>query len=291
MITKHVLKAATLSVALLGGVAVVASVAMPDAAFAKDNGNKGGNDKGADKGNKGNKGGKSGGNEKSTASKGGKANAAGQIRRSQPETQYASIGDAEIEELHPSKKGRWNASNANQAALDAHIRNGNFNGTIGALSQYQLAAKAAEDYDSLTDIEKAALGNIVTFEEVAIEDMDLEAFLNDGAAESDPTFTVVDGVVTCDTGCPEDAEALAALESDAKEALDIYVDMEQELANQEALDGFFDASEQRIIDESNKTLTDEHNEILLDGIAADLGVSRPEAEEVLPDDDDLALTE
>ncbi len=252
---------------------------MDGAAYAKgnDNGKGGGNGKGGENGKGKDKGGKG-------ADKGKKDKHAGKASRGSPSK--ASPGkskkvvlastdtDAELTELHPSQKGRWNASNANQAALDAHIRNGNFNGTIGALSQYQLAAKAAAG-DELNEYEKAALDNFVTVEDVTFTDGELAALLNgDGATPDLPVFEVSDGVASCISNCDAEGFDPDTIDADANQALADFQDAGQQAAEEQAYGDFFTASEQRIIDESNKVLTDDQNETLLDGIATDLGVTR-----------------
>lgn len=72
----RMLRASTLAIALLGSTAIVATVAVPDVAFAKEgkgNGNGGGNGKGGDKGNGGGKGDRS--DHSSAGNKGGKKGA------------------------------------------------------------------------------------------------------------------------------------------------------------------------------------------------------------------------
>lgn len=283
------------TVALAGVFAFAPSIvpvpgSMDGAAYAKNNGNgKGGGGGGgggkADRGggggkDKGDRGARGGSKSKKSAKAEktrGKPSWAGGSKKNQTQLASADATD-ETGELHPSQKGRWNAANANQAALDAHMRNGNYNGTIGALTQYQLAAKAAEDYEGLSELEKSALDSFGIFEDVDIADEDLAGVLNEGAVEGDPEFEVIDGVVSCSANCPEDATELAELESNAQMAADGYVEMEQQAADEQAVDDFYTASEQRIIDMSNKP-TDGIEEELLDDIAEDLGVTRPEPEE------------
>ena len=177
--------------------------------------------------------------------------------------------------LHPSKKGKWNAVKANQAALDAHIRNQNFNGTIGALSQYQLAAKAAAGAE-LTEAEAAALDSLLGGGGmVDLSDQDLADFLNADTVEGDPVYSVEDGVVSCSDNCDAaDVEAAQALADAEAERL-------AEEAEQVALDDLLSASEARIVNESNKPLSPEGTEQLLDELASALGVTRavPEIEE------------
>ena len=160
----RVLKAACLAVALLGSAAIVATITAPDMALAKGGngngggsggGNSGGNGGGNGHGGKGSHAGNNGGH--SAAKSSAKATkpsghrkttvtARGPKARPEVGTVIEELPTGELpatEALSPSQKGKWNAAHANQAALDAHVRNMNFNGTIGALAQFQLAAKAA----------------------------------------------------------------------------------------------------------------------------------------------------
>lgn len=289
-----ILKAACFAIASLGAVAFVATIAMPDAAYAK-NGNGNGNGKGGEK-NSGKSAGKGAsksstkGNGKSKGSNGAKSAAKsahksldsgdvpGKSRVRPMPYGKSKLAAAEYDDdvskpLHPSEKGKWNAAHANQAALDAHIRNQNFNGTIGALSQYQLAAKAAAG-EELTESEQAALDTFVDFDAIEVSDQDLADFLNEGALVSDPVYSVEDGIVRCDANCDGVDLAGAQAAADA-EAMNI-----QEAEEQMALDGFLSDSEARIVGESNKPLSPERTEDLLDELASELGVSRalPDAE-------------
>jgi hypothetical protein len=259
-----VLKASTLALALLGGTAIIAVTAMPDVAWAGNgNGNGGGNGNGNGGGNGGgnNNGNGHGGTKSSDARDGGSRH---------------GNDDHVSRPLRPNEKGRWNASNANQRALDAHIRNGNFNGTIGALSQYQLAGKAANG-EHLSDDERRALETFVDTSTPEIPDSDVEDFLNQNSDETGLTFMSDDGVVSCvGDGCPTDPEELDVLNKRAQNAADGYVDDQQEEEIQARLDGFLDRSEQRIVDDSNKSLSPDRNEDLLDELADDLGIMRNE---------------
>ena len=188
--------------------------------------------------------------------------------------------------LRPNEKGKWNASNASVNALNAHIGNQNFNGTIGALAQYKLAATAASG-EPLNAFEQRALNNLVTVAPLDISDMDKTDYLNSDAGEGDPVFDVVDGVVSCAQNCPEDIDNpdgsndYDTLVSDTQKALDEELQRLDQENQQSALDTFLQESENRIIDESNKTLSDERNEVLLDDIAMDLGITRAPISEVI----------
>lgn len=271
-----------------------------DAAYAQgksgDKGNKGGG--------KGNKGGNKGKAGKSDKQKVGKSSGAqtrlgkslGKLFKKEKRVKVARTNpshskkattetqtDIETVSLHPSQKGRWNAANANQAALDAHIRNGNFNGTIGALAQYQLAGKAASGAE-LTEAEQAALDNFVSIDEMTYDDADLAALLNgdgtddldgDGLNDTLPTYEVVGGTATCVSLCDASGYDPNTIDADANDALSDYMDAQDQAAQEQAYSDFYSASEQRILDESNKS-TDGIEEALLDDIAGKLGFERPE---------------
>ncbi|MBS0563635.1 MAG: hypothetical protein JSR87_03885, partial [Proteobacteria bacterium] len=169
--------------------------------------------------------------------------------------------------LSPSELGKWNAAKANQAAFDAHVRNMNFNGTIGALAQYGLAAKAAAG-EPLSEAEQAAVDSLIG-SEAAPSDEDLANALNTGALAGDPVYSVENGTVSCTANC--DTADLAAAQAKADAAADALAAADR----QTALDGLLTRSEQRIVDESNKPVPEERADALLDHVAEQLGVSRP----------------
>lgn len=242
----------------------------PDAgaAFAKA-GNGGGN------GNGGGKGGGNGGNGHSSDK--GKAGTKGSAKtHSASATTDVSLTTGTGKSLHPRDLGKWNASNANQAALDAHIRNQNFNGPIGGLAQFQLAAKAAAGAE-LTAEEQAALDSLLGDGTAAISDQALADALNAGALPGDPVYAVDGGVVSCTENC--DAVDLAA----AQAAADAEAAQLADAADQAALDDFLRASEARIVDESNKKLSPDQTEDLLDELADRLGVTRAATTDELTD--------
>jgi len=264
-VTTRIITASTVAIALTLAPAVIGDLTplSPDTAFAnngKGNGNGGGNGNG----NRGN--GNGGGNK----DRGNDDRSASRIDRSSDDDRPVRTA------LRPDEKGRWNASNANQRALDAHIRNQNFNGTIGILSQYQLAAKAANGED-LTRAERAALETFVDTDPVDVPDTSVERFLNRNSADNGYTFAVSGGVVTCVAGCENLSDnELKALETRAQNAADGFVDRKQQAALQADLDQFLEDSEDRITTNSNKRLTAERNEDLLDELADDLDVLRRE---------------
>lgn len=226
------------------------------AAYAK-NGNSGGN------GGHGGKGaGQSHGSSKQSAAVG-----AGKKAR--------SVGPAastvQAASLSPNELGKWNAAHANQAALNAHIANQNFNGTIGALAEYQLAAKAAAG-EPLSEAEQSALEGLIGDQPSAATDAQLADALNANSVAGDPVFEVNDGIVSCTANCDgvnlADAQAIADAEAAQLNAA----------AEQTARDDLLAQSEQRIIDESNKPVAPDQTDAMLDQIAGELGVPRPSGE-------------
>lgn len=270
--SRIILKAACFAIASLGATALIATVAMPDAAYAKG-GNGGG--KGGEKG-----GGKKNGHGKA---KGGTAGKSTKIKAPHKHSNTVTTTSLETDGIYDTpleswEKGKWNASNANQAALDAHIRNQNFNGTIGALAQYQLASKAAAGGE-LSETEQAALDSFIGNGAVEISDQELADLMNAEAVEGDPVFSVEGGIVECTANC-DGVDLAAAQDLADAEAADIQAD-----ADLAALDGFLSESEARIVDESNKTLSPDRTEDLLDELASDLGVTRPATEEDVVEED------
>jgi hypothetical protein len=106
-----------------------------DQAFAA----KGGNGKGNGGGNAG-KGSASASSSDSGKSKGGKS-AKASDESTEDDTSVASLtGKKTKGPDHPSSLGRWNATkDFEHPSIQAHIRNGNFNGTIGLLARFGLA--------------------------------------------------------------------------------------------------------------------------------------------------------
>lgn len=158
--TLQVLKACTLSVALIGSAAIVAAIAMPDAAYAKSgngngNGNGGGNGNG-NGGGKGNGSAKPGGGavEKST---GGKASKEKSAAKSKAAAKSKKPSLADELGLSPSELGALNAAHANPNAL----KNAAPNSRVGRIAAYRDAVLAGEELAA--DLaEKAALLETLT---------------------------------------------------------------------------------------------------------------------------------
>lgn len=238
--------------------------------------------KGADKGNRGNGWGRDKarkGGVRGNSSNHGQSKKAARSATADAETVYEDQYGEDLGDLSADQRGRWNAARANQAAFDAHIRKQKFNGTIGALSQYQLAGKAAAG-EPLSPEEQAALDSFVgASDPVSFTDAELEDVLNGPAVEGEPVFEVRDGVASCVDNCGTEGFDPETIDADANAALDGYREAGQMAADRQAIDDFYSASEQRILDESNKS-TSGIEDALLDDIAHDLGFERPEPEPI-----------
>lgn len=180
--------------------------------------------------------------------------------------------------LHPSQKGKWNAMNASTNALDAHIANGNFNGTIGALSQVRLAAMAASGAE-LTPEQQAALDGFVDTSGVMADPQAIADALNEGTDPTlDPQYSVDEnGLVDCSANC--DGIDEAALAEKQVEADAIADELEAD-AIADAYDQFLEDSKQRIIDESNKPLDEAQQEELFDEMGDKWGLDLTPEEEL-----------
>ncbi|WP_316015905.1 hypothetical protein [Roseobacter sp. HKCCA0434] len=182
--------------------------------------------------------------------------------------------------LRPNQLGRLNASNANQAAIDAHIRNGNFNGTVGALAQYQLASRYAAG-EELSEIEQQRVDELLAANGIETSDgtdvtVDIDASLtaaNEISTESgmDAVYGVDGATVTC-TGADCSDTTIAALQSE----------VDAQVGDVVVTDGTGDllaASEERILDAApDRNLGDR----ILDTVAGALGIDRTAAVEPEP---------
>jgi hypothetical protein len=217
-----------------------------------------------------------------------------QVSRGYGKKSESVTGD--LASLHPSQKGRYNAKPA-QAAIDAHIRNQNFNGTVGLMSQYELALKA-QSGDPLNEYDVAALESFGINLGDTMTDAQIAEALNKDYGVADATFSYDGTTLTCEgDGCPDNLSAYDAEAAEMKSKSDANA-----LANDTALGDFLDVSEQRLIDNANKPLGDisapeveseaiaegetveeapesgfnDLQERLLDDIASTLGYERPE---------------
>jgi len=118
---------------------------------------------------------------------------------------------------HPSSLGRWNATkDFMHPSIQAHIRNGNFNGTIGMLARFglalntlgglqeQAAAAAQASEDLAAALQLAGYG-------MTTGTFDLTAALSEysAAITKDPT---IDGLIAASQSLPSEEDLTAAAE-------------------------------------------------------------------------------
>jgi hypothetical protein len=177
---------------------------------------KGGNGKGRGGGNSNN-----GGNR--SAGKNGGSNATTNFAADQTGKQELALTDPS----HPSMLGRWNAAKPlDHPAIQAHIRNGNFQGTIGMVAAYVQAQTA---YNSLQD----------------------ELAQAQSALDSTDMATLEQAL----------ADALAGTQYDTEEAYDAAVAENPDLANPEV-----EAAQQAIADYQTAEQLVAESELALDDL-------------------------
>lgn len=156
--TLTLLKACSLSVALLGSAAVIAALAVPDAAYAKS-GNDGGNGNGGGKGNGGgngksdHSGGAKGKADKSDAGKatgGTKTKAKSKVVKPKKKDLATELG------VSPSELGALNAAHANPNAL----KNASPNSRVGRIAAYRDAVLAGEGLEAELAAKQAELDTL-----------------------------------------------------------------------------------------------------------------------------------
>lgn len=287
------LKACSLSVALLGSVAIVAAVSMPDVAFAKsgnDNGGGNGGGNGNGNGNGGGNGGgnsdKSGGNGKSDKSdksdRGNKSDKADKKKSDSAKAKEKTKAKAKAkpkkkdlaEELgvHPSELGALNAAHANENAF----KNAAPNSRVGRIAAYRdsvLAGEALAEELAVKEAELAALDEptrasdeVKTELDLAVEETGTAAGVVTGLetqlANTDPADTA-----TVDAINAELAEARATLAAAEAAEADLQAEYDNAVAY-ETVDAEIDALTQKIEDQpelerslleaaANKEVTDE----------------------------------
>ncbi|MDP3197966.1 hypothetical protein [Tabrizicola sp.] len=285
------LKACSLSVALLGSVAIVATVSMPDVAFAKS-GNDNGGGNGGGNGNGGNSD-KSGGSSKADkADKAGKSDKSGKSDKADKKKSGGDSAKSKTKEkakakakakpkkkdlagelgVHPSELGALNAAHANENAL----KNASPNSRVGRIAAYRdsvLAGEALADELALKEAELAGLDLpsrgadlIKTDLDLAVEESGTAAgnvtALETQLANTDPADTVAIDAINAQLvtaretlTAAELAEAGLQAEYDnavAYEAVDAEIDeLTQKIEDQPAL-------ERSLLEAAaNKEVTDE----------------------------------
>lgn len=239
----QMLKACSLSVALLGSVAVVAAVSMPDVAYAKS-----GNDNGGGNGNAGGNGnGNGGGNSDKSGGGNGKADKAdkksgGDSAKSKAKEKAKAKVKAKAkpkkkdlaEELgvHPSELGALNAAHANENAL----KNASPNSRVGKIAAYRDAVVAGELLVEELATKKAALDLLDPPERSS----DLVKIDLDIAAEETATAAGIVGGLEANLAAadPTDTALVTQLQADLDAALGTLDAAEQaEAALQAEYDG------------------------------------------------------
>lgn len=178
----QVLRACTLTIALLGSVAIVSAVSMPDMAFAKsgnDNGNGGGNGGGNGNGNGGGNGNGNGGNGNGNGN-GGNGNGGG--KAVEKSSSKANSDTAPTKKTKAKKKdaldglglsasdlGALNAAHANPNAL----KNASPNSRVGRIAAYRDAVLEGRELEADLD-EKAALLETMTPPDRPVADIESE---------------------------------------------------------------------------------------------------------------------
>jgi hypothetical protein len=247
----QVLRACSLSIALLGSAAIVAVVSVPDLAFAKS-GNEGGNGNGNGGGN-GN--GNAGGNGNGNGNGGGnaKANGGGEkaaVKSGGTETKKKTKVSAKAKRLadelgiSPSELGALNAAHANPNAF----KNASPNSRVGRIGAYRDAVLAGRELEAQLDEKQALLDGLTPPDrEVADIESDLDSALDDIAAKAGEVARIEAEIAAApevdpalETALEEARDALAEAE-EAGQALqdeladaEAYAALEAEIADLEA---------------------------------------------------------
>ena len=163
----HLLKACTLSVALLGSAAVVTAISMPDAAYAKSgNDNGGGNGNGGANGNGGGNGnGNGGGNGNSAKSDGGSVEKSSKSSKASKASKEKAGGSSKAKVTKKKKSladelgvsaselGALNAAHANPNAL----KNASPNSRVGRIAAYRDSVLAGQALEAALETKQAEL--------------------------------------------------------------------------------------------------------------------------------------
>lgn len=205
----QVLKACSLSVALLGSVAIVAAVSMPDVAYAKsgnDNGNGGGNGGGNGKSDK--SGGGNGKSDKSDKKAGGDAAKSKAKAKAKPKKKDL----AEELGVHPSELGALNAAHANPKAFE----NASPNSRVGRIAAYRDAVIAGEELKAELAEKEAALAGMTPPARTSAEvQTDLDLAAQETATAAGTVSDLEDALAAAD---PTDTAAVAQIEADLADA-------------------------------------------------------------------------
>ncbi len=189
--------------------------------------------------------------------------------------------------LEPNQKGKWNAMNANEAALGAHIANGNVTGA-GRSGRWRRCAGREDRRGATPTVAELAMEGAGYVAPDATTPQEIQDALNlDTDPAADPQFGVDEnGVVSCTSGCDAmDEETLANTLAEKQAEADAIAQDLEAAALEDSYADFLDASRQRIIEESNKALSDEQQEMLFDEMGARWGL------DLMPEPEETAMAE
>ena len=134
----------------------IGSESIYDSAFAAKGGN--GKGKGGSKGASASKGSGNGADSQNTT----KVASTGASKKQKTNAKQLALTDP-LAPAHPSMLGRWNAAKPmTHPSMLAHIRNGNFNGTIGMLAAYGQAQTSYNDLQAQAAAAEAAATTLAT---------------------------------------------------------------------------------------------------------------------------------
>lgn len=204
----------------------IGSESIYDSAFAAKGGNGKGNGKGGSKGASASKGSGNGADSQNTT------NFASTVASKKQKTNAKQLALSDpTAPAHPSMLGRWNAAKPiTHPAIQAHIRNGNFNGTIGMVAAY---AQAQATYNGL-EADLAAAQAVVAASDLVTLETNLATALTT-AGYTDLTVYGTAGVVDPAVEAAKDAiEALAAAQEVIAQGEAALADLTLAEANMEA---------------------------------------------------------
>lgn len=230
----QVLRACTLTVALLGSAAFVAAIFVPDAAFAKS-GNEGGNGNGNGGGNgNGNSGGNGNGN---GGSGNAKSNAAGDTESSKakgaeaPKTTKVSAKTKRLADelgVSASELGALNAAHANANAF----KNASPNSRVGRIGAYRTAVLEGRALEADLEDKRALLGALTPPDRPASEvAAELDDAVEDVAAEAGVVAQLEDDLAAAGGEDPAIEAELASARDALSEAEATEDDLRGELAD------------------------------------------------------------
>jgi hypothetical protein len=206
----QILKACSLSVALLGSVAIVAAVSVPDVAFAKSgNDNGGGNGNGGGHG-KPDKSDKKSGSDKFKAKKTKSKEKSTTAAKTKAKPKKADL--AEELGVHPSELGALNAAHANPNAF----ANASPNSRVGRIAAYRDAVIAGEELEAALAEKQAQLDGLTA---PTRSSADVQGLLDLAMEETETAASNVSALETALTEAdPTDLATIGQIETDLANA-------------------------------------------------------------------------